>query len=333
MNPSSTVQRFLLENLDIRGAVVKLTDVWQALQHERGYSPIVAGLLGEMAAVCAVIAGNLKQPGRLTFQVQGSGPVKHLVVDCSEDLNLRGYARADLEADMSETNVHGAEGSPGQASLPREVARRRRDGRSKRGVPPDRETGAAQDFNPENELPSLLGDGQLQLSLETEGLEQPYQSIVPLEGDSIAEVFTHYLEQSEQQSTGLWLACGRDASAALFVQKLPGADTKDPDGWRRIQTLAETVRNEELLDLDAAALLRRLFAEEDVRLYPPRTVTHDWPREPEKIADLLLTLGEEEVRSMLVENGKLVVRDELSNHTYLFDTSEIDDLFQPRTLH
>jgi len=284
MNPPSTIQRFLLENLDIRGAVVKLTDVWQALKHERGYSPIVAGLLGEMAAVCTVIAGNLKQPGRLTFQARGSGPVKHLVIDCSEALNLRGYAKAE-------------------------------------------------DFTSGDELPTLLGDGQLQLSLEMEGLEQPYQSIVPLEGGSIAEVFTHYLAQSEQQPAGLWLACDQDASAALFLQRLPGADTKDPDGWRRVQTLAETVKREELLELDASALLRRLFAEEDVRLYSPRTVTHDWPREPEKIADLLLTLGEEEVRAMIAENGELVVRDELSNHTYLFGTTEVDALFQPRTLH
>ncbi|MCL1860117.1 MAG: Hsp33 family molecular chaperone HslO [Proteobacteria bacterium] len=284
MNPPSAIQRFLLENLDIRGAVVKLTDVWQALQHERGYSSTVAGLLGEMAAVCAIIAGNLKQPGRLTFQARGNGPVKHLVVDCSEALNLRGYAMAE-------------------------------------------------NFTFGDKLTSLLGDGQLQLSLETEGFEQPYQSIVPLEGNSIAEVFTHYLEQSEQQPAGLWLACSQNASAALFVQKLPGADAKDSDGWTRALALAETVRDEELLELDSADLLRRLFAEEDVRLYPPRAVTHDWPRKPEQIADLLLTLGEEEVRSMITEDGELIVRDELSNHTYSFDTADVDALFQPRTLH
>jgi molecular chaperone Hsp33 len=284
MSSSSTVQRFLLETLDIRGAIVKLTDVWQALQHERDYSPALAGLLGEMAAVCAVIAGNLKQPGRLTFQARGSGPIKHLVVDCSESLNLRGFA-------------------------------------------------IAENFTPEDKLPSLFGDGQLQLSLEAEGLKQPYQSIVPLEGNSIAEVFMHYLEQSEQQPAGLWLACGKDASAALFMQKLPGADTKDPDGWTRVLALAETVRDEELLELDTATLLRRLFAEEDVRLYPSRTVTHDWPRDPEKIVDLLLSLGEEKVRTMLDENDELVIREELSNHTYRFDAKDIDSVFGPRTLH
>ena len=93
--PTSYVQRFLLEDLDIRGAVVRLTDVWQAMQATRNYPPAVARLLGEMSAVSAVIAGNLKQPGRLTFQISGHGPVSLLVIDCAETLNLRGYAKAD----------------------------------------------------------------------------------------------------------------------------------------------------------------------------------------------------------------------------------------------
>ena len=93
--PESYVQRFLLEDLDIRGAVVRLTGVWQAMQTGRSYAPPVAHLLGQMSAVSAVIAGNLKQPGRLTFQITGHGPVSLLVVDCAETLNLRGYAKAE----------------------------------------------------------------------------------------------------------------------------------------------------------------------------------------------------------------------------------------------
>ena len=279
MNPASAIQRFLLERLDIRGAVVKLSDVWQSLQRGRDWSPVVAGLLGELAAVSAIIAGNLKQPGRLSFQMQGSGPVTLLLVDCSESLNLRGMARAE---------------GPSSGS----------------------------------DLPSLLGDGRLQLTLNLPGLERPYQSLVPLEGHSMAEVFVHYLEQSEQQPAGLWLACDPAASAALFLQKLPGADAKDPDGWNRALTLAGTVQESELLGLDTVTLLRRLFAEEDVRLYPARAITHDWPREPEKIAAMLRALGEEEVRATLAEHGEVLVRDELSNHTYRFDAVGIESIFR-----
>lgn len=282
--PTSYVQRFLLEELDIRGAVVHLTDVWQAMQADRNYAPAVARLLGEMSAVSSVIAGNLKQPARLTFQITGHGPVSLLVVDCSESLNLRGYAKA--------------EGTPQGGTLA-----------------------------------DLVGDGRLQLSLDVEGLDQPYQSLVPLEGASIADCFEHYLAQSEQQPAGLWLASDAHAAAALFVQKLPGADLKDIDGWSRVQQLAQTVRADELLGLTAEALLGRLFAEESVRVFEPRAVTHDWPADPEKIANMLRALGEDEVRTLLAEHGEVVVHDDLSNHTYHFDTADVDALFRPPTLH
>lgn len=282
--PTSYVQRFLLEDLDIRGAVVRLTDVWQAMQAGRGYPPAVARLLGEMSAVSAVIAGNLKQPGRLTFQVSGHGPVRLLVIDCAETLNLRGYAKA--------------EGAPAGGSLA-----------------------------------ELVGDGRLQLSLDVPGLDQPYQSLVPLAGESIAAVFEHYLAQSEQQPAGLWLACSPAAAVALFVQKLPGADLKDIDGWSRVQQLAHTVREDELLGLDAEAILRRLFAEESVRLFDARPVTHHWPADPDKVAAMLRALGEDEVRAILAEHGEVVVHDDLSNHSYRFDAADVDALFRPPTLH
>ena len=282
--PTSYVQRFLLEELDIRGAVVRLDDVWKAMQVGRDYPEPVARLLGEMSAISAVITGNLKQSGRLTFQVQGHGPVKLLVVDCNGELNLRGYAK-------SEGDIVGST------------------------------------------LGEIVGDGRLQLSLDIPGMDQPYQSLVPLEGDSISTVFAHYLEQSEQQPAGLWLACDPMASAALFVQRLPGADAKDADGWSRIMQLAQTVRSEELLTLSPEVLLNRLFAEEDVRIYPARTVTHNWPPEPEKIASMLQSLGEDEVRSVLAEQGEVVVHDELSNHTYRFGEADIDEIFRPPTLH
>jgi len=282
--PTSYVQRFLLEDLDIRGAVVRLTDVWEAMQDGRGYAPAVARLLGEMSAISTVIAGNLKQPGRLTFQITGHGPVSLLVIDCAETLNLRGYAKA--------------EGTPAAGTLV-----------------------------------ELVGDGRLQLSLDIEGLDQPYQSLVPLEGDSIAEVFEHYLVQSEQQPARLWLACSAQAAVALFVQKLPGADLKDIDGWSRVQQLAHTVREDELLGLDAEQILRRLFAEEDIRLFDARPVTHEWPADPDKIAEMLRALGEDEVRTVLDQHGEVVVHDDLSNHTYRFDRSDVDALFRPPTLH
>jgi hypothetical protein len=80
-------------------------------------------------------------------------------------------------------------------------------------------------------VPELLGadqGGQLMMSLDMPTARHPYQSFVPLVGDSIAAIFEHYLEQSEQQPSRLFLTAGPQAAVCLFLQKMPEADQHDP---------------------------------------------------------------------------------------------------------
>ena len=78
------------------------------------------------------------------------------------------------------------------------------------------------------------------MSLDLPTAQQPYQSFVPLVGQTIAEIFQHFLEQSEQQPSRLFLAATEEGAACLFLQKLPDADHRDPDGWTRLCHLAST---------------------------------------------------------------------------------------------
>ena len=284
-----TVHRFLFEDLDIRGALVQLGPSWAEMNSRRDYAPPVRDLLGEMAAVTALIGSNLKVPGRLSFQLQGHGAVSMLVMDCNEKLQLRGMAKSGLSA-QAEANVTGIE--------------------------------------------DLLGDGRLVLTLQPEMAQTPYQSVVPLTGSSVAAVFEHFLEQSEQQPARLWLAATESTACGLFLQKLPNADILDPDGWDRIEALAATLRPEELL-LPPEALLTRLFHEEGVRLFPPREASWHCPRDEEKARNLLLSLGREEVESMLADAEIIAVEDEICGHEYRFDAGILDELFPPagRILH
>ena len=280
------VQRFLFDELDIRGALVQLGPTWRQMQHGRSYDPAVQALLGEMAAVTTIIAANLKRPGRITFQLSGHGAVPLLVIDCSEQLNLRGFAHT--AGTITGTSVS-----------------------------------------------ELLGDGRLLLSLDTEGLPQPYQSYVPLEGETIAKVFESFLRQSEQAPSALFLAADGDNAAGLFLQKLPGSDEKDADGWTRVTGLAQTVTAGELLSLDATVVLTRLFHEETVRVFDPVPVTHNFPPNWDKVRTTLRALGREEIESIIAEHGEVLVRDDLSNHDYRFTAEEALALFDqsPPTLH
>jgi len=274
------VQRFLLDDLDIRGAVVRLGPVWQQLLTNRDYPAAVSRLLGEMSATTLLLADNLKQPGRLTIQLRGNGPIPLLVIDCNEALNIRCMAQ--------------------------------------------HQEGAAIEEAPAS---TLLGDGQLLISLDLPSMRQPYQSIVPITGQTIAEIFEHHLKQSEQLASRLFLAATPTGAAGLFVQKMPGADARDEDGWTRIEALAATVTPGELLDLPAEQLLTRLFHEEAVRVFAAREVTSHSPENREKVATMLLSLGREEVYAALHERGEIVIRDDLANREYRFDKAQIDELF------
>ncbi|WP_323003695.1 Hsp33 family molecular chaperone HslO [Denitromonas sp.] len=278
LRQDSLVQPFLFDDLDIRGSIVQINDAWRAMIDQRGYSAAVRAILGELTAVTAIMSANLKQPGRLTFQMQGHGPLSLMVVDCTEALNLRGYAKTDA-------SVAGST------------------------------------------LGEIIGDGRLQLTLDIAGLDQPYQSLVPIEGDTVAAVFEHYLAQSEQQPAALWLVANGDTAAGLFLQKLPDADQRDADGWARVTQLAATVKPDELRNLSPTDVLARLFHEETVRIFAPRPVLHRWPADPEKVKTMLRGLGREEVESVLAAEGVIEIHDDMSNHTYRFDADAVHELF------
>lgn len=283
---TDSVSRFLLEDLDIRGAIVHLDAAWLGMQAGREYAPAARDLLGQMAAVTALIGSNLKTPGRLSFQVQGHGALRLLVVDCDEQLRLRGLAKAPVDL----------------APAP---------------------------------VPELLGDGQLVLTLQSNtALDRPYQSFVPLEGNTVAEIFEHYLETSEQAPSRLWLSADEHRACGLFLQKLPDADKRDEDGWNRVQLLADTVKPWELA-LPPEELLGRLFPEETVRLFEALPASYYCPRDEEKVLGMLQSLGKEELAGLLAEKGEIVIVDDICNHTYRFGPDVLDQLFPPikRTLH
>jgi molecular chaperone Hsp33 len=301
-----TVHRFLFDDLDIRGSLVQLGPAWRALCAVRNYAPAARNLLGELAAVTTIIGGNLKAPGRVRFQLQGQGPISLLVMDCDEQLRLRGMARG---APLYDAAPHAAV-SPAPSS---------------NGLlnPSLDKTISAHD---------LLGDGQLLFTLQTAGAE-PYQSLIPNDGDTMADIFEHYLTQSEQQPARLWLAADANNACGLFLQKLPNADLRDADGWNRIEQLAATVRPDELA-LPPATLLTRLFSEENLHLFTSRTVTWHCPRDEEKIRNLLLTMGREEVAEIIADTGAIAIADEICGHEYHFGPEIIDELFPPaRMLH
>ena len=286
---SNYSRRFTLVNLDIRGQVVRLSDVWRDMHISRHYPANIKKFLGEMACVAVLVGAGLKQPGKAALQIQrkpdstGRNPIYAgplAVVDCTDALGVRGMSAADFK-DSAATFTQWVDGCT------------------------------------------------LAMTLTYSNTTQIYQSIVPVSGFTVAECFEHYFDQSEQLPTHLWLAANDTGAGALLLQKLPNADVRDADGWARVEQLAASVSEAELTALPAEELLARLFHEEEIRVYEGKPVSYACKRDPQKVEDMLRSLGREEVEATLVELGYVEVKDDICNQVYRFDAEAVKQLFAP----
>jgi molecular chaperone Hsp33 len=259
---------------------------------------VVARLLGEALALSAALSAFLKYDGVFTLQTAGDGPVRLLVCDVTRGGNMRGYAQVDAEA--LATLLH---------SLPHDT-------------PPT--------------LPQLTGKGYLAFTVDQGPGAEPYQGIVPLEGQTLAACLHFYFEQSEQIRACVRLACRETApglwrAGAVILQQMPPvapvSEIRLPTGddraenWTRALSLLETCTDAELLsgELSADMLLYRLFHEEGVRVYTPQPLQASCRCSEVKVRSVLQGIPDAELASLQEADGKIHAVCEFCRVEYLFD--------------
>lgn len=89
---NDTLQRFLFDELAVRGELVHLDASWKAITEHKDYPEPVRRLLGEALAATLLLSATLKFKGSLTLQLTGNGPVSMLVVEATATRTLRGIA-------------------------------------------------------------------------------------------------------------------------------------------------------------------------------------------------------------------------------------------------
>ena len=313
------LHKFIFDGLPVRGMLVRLTGSWREVLARRAganepYPPQVRALLGEMAAAGVLMQANIRFSGALVLQVHGDGPVKLAVAEVRDDLTYRVTATVvgDVPADArleALVNVHGQ----GRCAIT---------------------------LDPQDKRPG----------------QQPYQGVVALHGDrreplqELSEVLEHYMLQSEQLDTKLVLAASDEMAAGLLIQRLPVQGEGNLEGtlrqasrnedrigldeaYNRIALLAATLTRDELLTLDADAILHRLFWEEPLRRYEPLRGAHG-PRfacscSRDRVGGMLKGLGRVEVDGIVREQGRVEIGCEFCGLKYHFDPVDVGRLFTP----
>jgi molecular chaperone Hsp33 len=290
---ADTLQKFMFDAEPVRGELVEISETWQQVLARHDYPQPVQTILGEMLAAAALLSANLKFDGVIVMQIHGDGPVRLLVVECDSDLQLRATAKLKEDAQVDDG-----------ATLP--------------------------------QLVNQHGQGRFVITLDPrEKLpgQQPYQGIVPLDGDDVATVIENYMLRSEQLDTKLWLAADSNVSRGMLLQKLPQeggfatAHSDEEEAWNRAVALGSTLGREELLNTDIDTLLHRLFWEETIRVFEPRHPHFHCACNREKVGSMLKMLGREEVDSALVDLETLEIDCDFCGQHYVFDKVDCAQLF------
>ncbi len=175
-------------------------------------------------------------------------------------------------------------------------------------------------------LGTLCAGATLVITIDVGRGSEPYQGVVSLEGDSLSSALNAYFQRSEQLPTRFVLGADGRRAAGLMLQRVPGRDA-DAEAWERIAQRGGALSGAALLGLDVEALLRRLFPEDDLRLFEAQALVFRCTCSRERTGAVLRALGLEEVRSILREQGEVRVSCEFCGAAHVFDAVDAEGLF------
>jgi molecular chaperone Hsp33 len=304
---------FHVDELDLRGRVVRLGHSVTTMIERHGYPPAVSRLLAEATALTLLLSSGLKFDGRLILQTQTDGPVRMLVVDVTTPDRVRALARFD-EARLQAAQLIGDND-------------------------PARLLGRGQ-------LVMTIDQGQdMQryqgiVALEGQGLEEAAHQYFQQSEQIDTRVRLAAAEEVIPGEDGLrraWRAGG------VMVQHLPeagshihrdlapgdapdGTTMPDPDdAWLEARALTDTIEDDELVDrtLSPERLLYRLFHERGVRVMETMPVHEHCTCNRDRIERIVQSFTVDERRDM-VEDGAITVTCEYCSTRYKFAPSEFD---------
>jgi molecular chaperone Hsp33 len=94
-----SLQRFIFDNADVRGALVSLNQSFFEMVDNQHYGQGKMALLAEFAAATVLLTGHLKIEGAFSLQARGSANVDLVMAECNDVLEYRGIVRGENSLD------------------------------------------------------------------------------------------------------------------------------------------------------------------------------------------------------------------------------------------
>ena len=181
-----------------------------------------------------------------------------------------------------------------------------------------------------DKYPELFEDAHCAITIDNG--DQPYQGVVEISGDQLADSLKGYFDRSVQVPSHLALMSDADMAGGLLLQQMPGQSVLEADDWRRLGYIAATLRGAELSRNSGIDMIRKLFAEDDVRVFEPRQASFRCRCSRQRAGEVLKMLGEAEVQAAVAEQGRVEVTCEYCGERQRFDAIDVSRLFVDNTV-
>jgi molecular chaperone Hsp33 len=289
MKNKDILQKFLFENVPVRGVFSHLDKTYQTIISQHDYSPVLRQFLGEALVLVSLLSATIKFAGRLTIQFQGSGNLKLLLVQANQNFHLRGLIQVSQELQTHDELL---------AEL-------------KQGV-------LVITMDPDDSTQRYQGIVAWKGNSLKESIEGYFR-------DSEQLLTRIWLAVDKTRACGMLIQSMPETRK--LETKFTAMPSDHPD-WEHILHLTSTIKANELLNLDNPTILHRLYNQEDVRLFEPAPVIFRCTCSLKRGENAILMLGRKEAEEELHDKQKIVVTCEFCGSEFSFDRVDVEMIFR-----
>jgi len=279
---TDTLNRYLFDNMHVRGELVQLSKSYQHIIKNHNYPVGVRLLLGESMAATCLLTATLKFEGDITVQLQGDGPVGYMSVNGDNNQQMRGTARL---VDTEKANeAH---------SLPELIGK----------------------GNMIITIKPIQGEAyQGIVALDQPTLAQCFAHYFEVSAQIPTEIWL-FSDDDKQQVAGslIQLLPDGDGSNESLA--------KQQSDFEHVAQLTNTIKADEIFSLEAQALLYRLYHQEKVSLFDPQSVSYQCGCSRNKCLAAIAQVKPDEIIDILAKHGKISMTCEycLSHYDFYAD--------------
>lgn len=267
------------------------TGLVEEIRRRHDLLPTAAAAVGRTVTGTAMMGFMLKDGQRLTVQIKGNGPLGQIVADADSAGHARAYA--------DNPHVHLPPNAAGKLDVAGAVGRQ----------------------------------GMIHV-IKDLGLKEPYRGASPIVSGEIAEDLTYYFASSEQTPSVVALGVLVDtdlsvkAAGGFILQVMPGLSDGELDGLEARLGRFSSVTAHIEQGRGPEDIVRQLV--DDLHVLDEIPLSFRCTCSRERVENTLVSLGREELESLLEEQGGAEVTCHFCNETYRFDRAELEAMLRER---